>query len=134
MISFLPSAKIILRLFDWLFRWAIKQNIVEGILPSCQKSRVFVCKHCQPMSRSIFSNKNTRMASHARFASISDQEKARLMEIRKAKSTNDTTRLWIDTLRQYLKQEELPELEQIGTEDLSNVLESFYVCLHTKKI
>ena len=54
------------------------------------------------------------------------------MEIRKAKSTNNATKLWIDTLRQYLKYENMPELEEIDTEQLLKILESFYVSVCTK--
>ncbi len=71
--------------------------------------------------------------SKPRFAVSSEQEKAHLMEIWKAKSTNNATKLWIDTLRQYLEHEEMPKLENIDNTELPNILESFYVSVHTKK-
>ena len=55
------------------------------------------------------------------------------MEIWKAKSTNNATKLWIDTFKQYLEQEELPKLDQIPDSDLPNLLESFYVLVRMKK-
>ncbi len=55
------------------------------------------------------------------------------MQIRKAKSTNDATKTWVDTLRQYLAQEEPPDMDEMQLSDLPNVLKSFYVCVRMKK-
>ncbi len=72
------------------------------------------------------------MSKH-KFVVSSEEEKARLIEICKAKSTNDATKLWIETFRQYLKQEDMAELEQISNEELGNIMESFYICVCTNK-
>ena len=41
------------------------------------------------------------MSSVNRFTVSLEEEKERIMEIRKAKSTNDATRHWIETLREF---------------------------------
>ena len=46
-------------------------------------------------------------------AQFLDEEKAYLMEFRELQSKNFATKHWFETLRLYLKQEEMPELEEI---------------------
>ncbi len=67
------------------------------------------------------------------FIIASDAEKEHLMAIRKSKSTNDSTRQWVATFQQFLKQEEYEELDKIGNEELKEILECFYTFLHILK-
>lgn len=55
------------------------------------------------------------------------------MEIRKSKSTNDATRHWTDTLREFLKEQNKPTLEEISDNDLAKELELFYISVYSKK-
>lgn len=68
----------------------------------------------------------------SRFADTTEEEKTCLMEIRKSKSTNNATRHWIDTLREYVSQKQQGPLEDLSNEQLGNVLESFYICVRSK--
>ncbi len=76
--------------------------------------------------------KDANMADE-HFVVASEAEKEHLIEIRKSKSTNNAMKQWIATFKQFLKQEEYKELEQISNEELGGIMDSFYTSLCTLK-
>ena len=60
-------------------------------------------------------NDPTFSLQFSRFKTVSYEEKKKMMEDRKAKSTNRATKLWTDCLRDYLVEKDLPPLESVMT-------------------
>ena len=68
-----------------------------------------------------------------RFASTSDEEKAKILEQRTAKNTNRSTKTALNCLSEYLQVKKLPDLSDISDHDLPQILEDFYTNWRTKK-
>ena len=68
-----------------------------------------------------------------RFVKVSDCNKKQIYEKRKAKNTNDATRLWVNCFKEYLSENSLADIDEISNEQLSDVLTDFYVEVKNKR-
>ena len=57
-----------------------------------------------------------------RFKTATSSEKQLMMQNHKAESTNRSTKCYVKCLRDYLFEKNMPELEDIPTEDLPGIL------------
>ena len=58
----------------------------------------------------------------SRFKTVSDSEKEKILSNKKAKSTNNATKLWMNCFKDYLIECNHPPLEDIPNEDLPKIL------------
>ena len=69
-----------------------------------------------------------------RFKSLSTKEKEEILSKKKAKSTNNATRLWVNCLKGYLIEKNHPDLNNIPNIELNEILGNFYTELKKKKV
>ena len=63
-----------------------------------------------------------------------DAEKDEIYSKKKAKATNDATKLWLKCFEDYLEEKGLPQSEKLTDRQLSEVLYHFYTEVRKKKI
>ena len=68
------------------------------------------------------------------FGIVNEDEKDYMMAHRKAENTNKATKQWVLCLNDYLKEKQLPNIDDITTEDLPSVLGDFYFSARKKRI
>ena len=68
-----------------------------------------------------------------RFGSSTAEEMKLILQQHNAKNTNKATKCSVTALREYLKEKDLPILEEILDCDLPDLLEKFYVDACKKK-
>ena len=68
-----------------------------------------------------------------RFKTLIDQDEEELLSKKKAKSTNDATRLWMKVFIEYLDEKGYPKLEAITNDKLVNILSDLYGEIRKKK-
>ena len=75
------------------------------------------------------------MSEHSklRFKSLTEDNKQSIWNKRKAKNTNDATEVWVNCLKDYLSEKQLPQIDLISNEQLADVLCDFYVEVKKKK-
>ena len=61
-----------------------------------------------------------------RFKTLSDAEKEEIFAKKKAQSTNDATRLWMNCFNDYLLEKNMPNADKLSTQELAYVLYHFY--------
>ena len=79
-------------------------------------------------------NEETFSYNCSRFKTLNESDKDELWSKKNAKNTNDSTKVWIKCLREYLCEKNLPELETLSNEDLGDVLSNFYTEVKKKKV
>ena len=67
------------------------------------------------------------------FGAISSDKKQKIMDDRKAENTNKATKLWVDLFVAFLKEKHYPEIDDIPTLDLADIIEDFYLALRSKR-
>ena len=67
------------------------------------------------------------------FVETNEAEINELLEGSKAKNTNRSTNTSVTRFKSYLKHRKLPDIDDIGTEELPNILTRFYTDVRTKK-
>lgn len=72
-------------------------------------------------------NEEKKKNKTARFKKVTSEKKEEIFDGRKRDSTKRATKLWMKCLNDYLAENDLPNSEEIETDQLPKVLEDFYV-------
>ena len=68
----------------------------------------------------------TFQATFNRFKTISNEEKQKIFNERKAQNTNRATNTWMKCFNDYLSEKNLPKESDLPTLDLPEILSDFY--------
>ncbi len=77
-------------------------------------------------------NIETDAAQKSHFKDISAEELDEIFNNRKAKSTQNATKLWMNAFRAFLEEKNLPEADTLTNEELQDALYLFYPSIQKK--
>ena len=70
--------------------------------------------------------RNEFFQGNPRFDVILDERKDQILQERKANNTNRSTKQWVNAFSDYLKERQLPKVEDLETEQLPEIIGDFY--------
>ena len=60
------------------------------------------------------------------FKTLTDTEKDEIYQKKRSPATNNATKLWVNCLKEYLIEKNLPNIEEISNKELPNLLMTFF--------
>ena len=73
-----------------------------------------------------------KINQNKRFKTLSKDEKSEIMKKRCAENTGKATKLWVDCLKDYLDEKNLPPIDLLTEQNLPEILSDFYTELKKK--